>query len=639
MKDENLSDRNIEQLLSRSYKPPEPSKEFEERLFDRLRVEMRRLPAEASRRDFATRVAEVFLRRQTGWLLPVAADALLIAALLLLMTLPYHAPRPATPSAIESVRVEPRAASVTTETIEKTRLAADARTLPPPKTVRRPAAAGVPPMRVEPMSLASIEKLMRFPKPPALEADKAALASPAQPVAAGRPFEIRDFVNIFSRQVLRDASHGPTTVAVLIEAGQFMRQERRIIADDMHRAAALIRQQLSDKADNLKWMVASYARQTVLRLPPTTEVDPLRSAISGIPVSPSGKANVIHAIEYAIKRTRTARGRVLMLVVAAEEGTDTHDDARVDAVLADLKERRIRLYVFGKEAYFQQPRVPDWIRDENGERLGSRIWRRCGIESAGPEFFAPDRLFSSYSGRAVTAGFGSFILSMLARQTGGAYYILSDVPSCYDPADLAGYEPEWVTRNTYARRTTASEIRRALHSIVQSWATIKPRQRLTELHRLKAAALKEIRRADQAREFVEQAIARLENQQDKSNKERFAPKRWEANFELTLAELYKFRFLLRQYSLALRDCVRQGFPKPKRGKFNLYQICYDLHATALRGGARARRELAQARKALDKVAKKHAGTPWGEVARKERRLLAPLTVKPGFYIEPAPFSH
>jgi hypothetical protein len=210
------------------------------------------------------------------------------------------------------------------------------------------------------------------------------------------------------------------------------------------------------------------------------------------------------------------------------------------------------------------------------------------------------------------------------------------VPSGYDEEVLVKYEPEWVTRREYDARVSKSRLRRAIRGIVEEWSKARPSQWLTELDGIKREAAEEIAEAERSAKLVERAIAELEQAGLRPARERGA-KRWQANHDLTLAQLYKFRFLLREYVLVLKQCVKDGFPKPEgKKKFNLYHIYCDLKATAVHGGTRGERDLERARKALEHVAKKYQGTPWGEAAEHERKYLSPLKIRPGFRVRSAP---
>lgn len=635
---EDMAEKNIARLLKESYRPADPSPEFERRLFALMAEEMRLLPtprASFYRLWFQDMVA-FQMNRQRLWAAVVLADVILIflgVAFFCLM-IPHMVPPPTlTPG--EVAQVEPREGAVMPEYTPERGVRIPSS--PPPIDPTRELAQlmGTEP-KTEPRP--DIAEISRWLSPP-----ETAQFDPTAKEGSGllsksldrRPFQIGSVLDTLAADIRKELAKREMVAVFLLDESRNLERDRKQIAGEIEKHIREIKKGLSKKmADRLELALVSFGAKPTLHLGPTGDAGQLAKAIPKIKSDPSGNENVIHAIQFALGAIKAGDKRLFLLLLTDEEGADTHNDALVDQALAVLTMTQARLYVFGKEAQFQQPAVREWLRDERGERVGTSEWISRGIESARAEFFTPDWLFSPYTGRNIPAGFGSFVLSMLARQSGGAYYMLRDVPSPYDETVLARYEPEWITRKEYDARSGRSYLRRSIRQIVEDWSKSRPSHVLSEPDRVASEAAEEIAKAERSAKLVERAIADLESSPHRG--ERFAPDRWEANYDLTLAELYKFRFLLREYVLVLKECMRTGFPKPEKNqKFNLYQICCDLRSTATHESARGRRDFEQAKRALEYVARKYKGTPWGTTAEQEQRYLSPLKVKPGFNVAPA----
>jgi hypothetical protein len=123
---------------------------------------------------------------------------------------------------------------------------------------------------------------------------------------------------------------------------------------------------------------------------------------------------------------------------------------------------------------------------------------------------------------------------------------------------------------------------------------------------------------------LEAALFRLEAFEAKRADE---PKRWQAHFDLAMAELHARLAVMDEYNLLLGNVRREILPPldPARG------AGYRLRTVEVAGGPNdARRYAKEARERYERVIENHPNTPWAVAAR--RALAAP----PGLAWEPAP---
>ncbi|NOZ24077.1 MAG: hypothetical protein GXP25_23610, partial [Planctomycetes bacterium] len=385
-----------------------------------------------------------------------------------------------------------------------------------------------------------------------------------------------------------------------------------------------------------KWAVVSYGEKPTMWLQPTAELDKVVEATDKVKLDTTGDENVIEAINFTMKNLGVLRKPMFVVLVTDEEGSDVKKTEAVNGALQSMISAKARLFVFGREASFQLPQVREWLRDKNGERMGPWGDAERGLESCEYEYFPPDWFWvaqRSYNG--VPSGFGCWVQSMLAHQTGGTYYILSDVPSKYDDEMMEEYRPEWDPKDVYEKRTEASRVRKTMSKLFKDYPLTRPSHWITQLERLKAQTKEYTKKAQGLRKLAERAIDDLEPMKSKSRHEKYAKKRWQANYDLTFAMLHKIKFEAGEYVYVASQALRKGFPKPKkRQKFNIFAIYYDNKAIDAVTGRRGNREMEKAKELLSRVIQNYKGTPWGEVAKQELSRTHPLKMTPIFYIEP-----
>ena len=637
---EDVSENNIEKLLKESYHPAEPATEFEGRLFGAMMGEMQALPQPA-RPALHRWLREIFalqMDRPRWWAAVAVADiAIIFLASALFFQMVFRIAPEVKPGKQEFALAQPRAALVPIETpmvIPDIEPKLTSKSFEDISAELAQRAAREMEFQFRPASMVQISRWVAPAEPDEFDPSAAKATGLMERAPDRRPFDIGSVVDAVADEVKKEMTAKREVVLVLmLDESRNLARDRRLIAKEVESKICQVIARMSKRqARRLQLALVSFGQRPTLHLAPTDNPAALRKAVQRVKSDPSGRENVIHAIRFALSKIKSPDKHTFLLVLTDEEGSDTGDDSLVDTALAELKKSGARLHVFGKEAYFQQRLVREWLRDERGERIGPSEWVPRGIETARQEFFTPDWLFCPYTGRNIPAGFGSFVLSMLARQSGGAYYILRDAPSEYDDSLLVKYEPEWVTRKDYETRITKKHLRRSIRRVIDEWSKTRPSHWLTEIDRIEEEAGEEIAKAERSLKLVERGIAELESTPRKLW--RRETERWKANHDLTLAQLYKFRFLLREYVLVLKKCLREGFPKPgRRQKFNLYHVYCDLRAAA--HGGRGEKDRRRAEAALNHVAQHYKGTPWAKAAEQEKKYLSPLKIKPGFHAQSA----
>jgi tetratricopeptide (TPR) repeat protein len=457
-------------------------------------------------------------------------------------------------------------------------------------------------------------------------------------VETGRLKAIDEVIDELAEAVLEEIRRNDLLVVLLFDESRSLLEDRKTIMQKINRVVSDLKRKMKEKGTaRLKWAVVSYSKEPRLWLSPTENIDEVVAGALRVGQDETGIENVCAAISFSMRTLGSPGKRMFVVVITDEEGNDTHNEKAFMQALEQMQATKARLFVFGRESQFQQGWVFEWLRDAKGERLGPWFPADRGLESCQQEFFTSDWLFNHHRGeRLIGSGFGCWSLTTLAELTKGVFFILADVPSPYDEDKLEKFEPEWVTPAEYTARNTKSKLRMTMRKVIDGWKQMDPPPWLYQFDALKAERDEALAKAEKALKFVEGAIDEMEGLRGRRSAEKFAKMRWQANYDLAMAELYKFRFMLRDYISVLRSTRTAGFPKPRPNqKFNVYRILYNNALTEPRTGRRGLREWELAKKAFEQIinSNEYDGTPWAEVAKHEKRTTAPIWVFPGFHVQ------
>ena len=423
-------------------------------------------------------------------------------------------------------------------------------------------------------------------------------------------------------------------VVLLVDESKSIFDDRQAISAKIDNIAKTLKTQMSEaEHKRLKWGMVSFGDHARTRMVASPDLKAIKHRIMNIKFDTSGKENLLGAIQYTLKHfCNPKKYRLFLAVVSDEPGDDTKGEKGAELLLAvtkQLKATNTRLYVFGREANFSFPRVWSPVYDMDG-RVTDYNWADGGPESPEQELLEFDWLLN-HNARSIPAGFGMYAQTYLAGETGGTYFILSDVPSRYDDEKLEkSYAPELVPLPEYLRRRQLSSIRKKMHFICQEW---RQKHRLTiwysRLDRLDEDARAQILKAQKAHQWVQEARRALEKSK---KRDKWRSKRWDANRDLTIAQLAKIQFHYRQYWITLSNVLKKGWPYPTKGeRYTHFSVTWDAPTDKPPGGRAARSEMRRAKHLFNKIIEQHEGTPWATLAERDIKSLRPFRVVFGYY--------
>ena len=432
--------------------------------------------------------------------------------------------------------------------------------------------------------------------------------------AAAQTYE--EAIDDFAEEMIDALEEKPLLVVLLFDESMSLKDDRGLIMAKLQSVRKALDDNLDeDQKARLKWTVVSYGRHRRIWLRPTGDMDGVIKAIDRIKEDSSGDENLIGAIRYCISTYVKLKKPTFIVVITDEAGSDVDKPKYVEETISSLRRTKFQVYFFGREAVFasrkgeEMPQGSDWNSPVPVDR---------GPESPVPEFFEFDEVF--VASKNVPSGWAMYVQGRLAAATNGSCYLLADQASPYDERLLDEMRPELCSWKMYDRRNRKSQVRRTLAFILSSWPdycpTMTPRQ---------SGIADAMRRAAKAQDFCNRAIRQLKKQRRKRSQAcKVRPKRWQANFDLVYAQLHKFRFMLRQYSLALQ---RGGTSAPSTDDEGNKLVGFRLEVDTS-GSLEDDKELAQIRALFEQIEKEYKATPWAVVAGNEKAALGAMATVP-----------
>lgn len=436
-----------------------------------------------------------------------------------------------------------------------------------------------------------------------------------------------------AQELLWMLDEGPTLVVWCFDQSTSMKDDQR----EIHNRIETVYQQLGldgrSRNGALQTAITSYGENFVDHTgrKPVADLDLIRQAIESIPNDESGIENMCSAVGQAIFSYRDwgRRGRQMALVLVSDEsGSDQDNDQFLEKAIAMAKQAKCRVYVLGRESVFGSPYAyirwrhpqtqrPHWLQIDRGPETGF------------PELLQTDGIRRRYD--AFSAGFGPYAQARLAYETNGIFFMLPSVEDDlvgaykyrYDMEALRPYRPDLRAAQQILASRGEHPLRMLIWQVIQDLNPYQERARnIVELRVSFSLAPAEFitqARQEQTKAKLQlQYMARAEKALLEGAKwrQQEADPRWQANYDLILAQLIAYQARIWEYGVALDAFIEK--PKqaePRRGQ----QV---LHSWDIRNVAEIRTEEAspsidRARQLFAALIKEHPGSPWAARAQWE----------------------
>lgn len=459
---------------------------------------------------------------------------------------------------------------------------------------------------------------------------------PAEPEAdlygggriAGDPLfevtEIGEALDQLAREILRHLKDHKVTVVWLFDESVSMQDDQRTIVEKFDRVSAELNKHMdSDKkaAGALAHAIVGFGQGLDFALKkPTTKVDEIGAAIRRMRADMSGVENTMHAILETVNAYagQIGKDRKMLLVLVTDESGE--DGADVEEARQALKKYQVPLYVIGRQSLFGYPFAHHRYVDPLTKDVYHPQIRR-GPETADVEIYQWDGLYDRWDEQP--SGFAPWELARLTQASGGIYLLLPSEEfmrirlreRAYSSVKLREYRPEYDGRQTYIQKRTQSELRRSLYQIVTETRDFRYRRDFPiDPGELSEAAGPEIDKATLKLNELIRLQERLEPLAKLREHETEA--RWQAHYDLILAQTVAFQVKAYEYRALMRKIVEQP-PRPKKQPTPELAITFvvDHAQQPLAPPAETAKKYEEARRLLKAVIDRHPKTPWADLAK------------------------
>ncbi len=445
---------------------------------------------------------------------------------------------------------------------------------------------------------------------------------------AGDPvFEVEGIgpaLDQLAREILRHLKDHKLTVVWLFDESESMKDDQRSILEKFDRVSSELKKNIEPgkkSAGALNHAIVGFGQGfDVVLKKPTLDIDEIGRAVKHLRTDMTGIENTMQAITQAVDGYAgiVGKDRKMILVLVTDESGD--DGADVEEARQALKRLQVPLYVIGRQSLFGYQLAHHRYVDPVTHDVYHPVIHR-GPETADIEIYQWDGLYDRWDEQP--SGFAPWELARLTRDSGGIYFLLPSEEfmrlrqreQAYSIVQLKEYMPEYDNRMTYLEKRNGSELRRSLYQIISEGKNLIYRRNFPiESAELVQAAAQEGDKASQKLDLLlrmEDHLLKLKGVRDREPQ-----RRWQAHYDLTLAQTVAFQVKAFEYRALMAEIIRKP-PLPSKMPTRDMSITFvvDHDREPLAAKELTAKKYLEARKLLEDVIAKHPKTPWADLAQ------------------------
>ncbi len=389
--------------------------------------------------------------------------------------------------------------------------------------------------------------------------------------------------------------------------------------------------------ERLLTSVVSYGKGFVVHTPkPTSDLKEIRKAIDVVPIDESGEEIMCEAVGRAIANyrefARKGKRKMALILVSDESGNRENNYQYLEQAIAEAKASKCTVFALGREAVFGYPKAFMRWRHPQTNRVH---WLPV---DRGPETGFVEQLQTNGFRRrhdAFSSGFGPYELTRLCRESGGIYFMLPTIEkdivqrykAKYELEAMYAYLPDLRSRLEVMTDRDNQPLRALLWKVI---ADLDPyneaASRVVEMRMAFALDrgdfVKQARTQQQKAKLFLQYLhwAQTTLEENRELRDQEISPRWQANYDLMLAQIVAYQARLYEYGAALEDFIKDPQTAPATKKPNLRLVHWDIGTTKdLRREEESRPYIDRSMQLFQEVIKQHPGTPWAARAQWELR--------------------
>ena len=445
---------------------------------------------------------------------------------------------------------------------------------------------------------------------------------------AGDPvFDVQEIgvaLDQLAREILRHLKDHKLTVVWLFDESISMQDDQRTILEKFDRVSAELNKNVEPgkkTSGALNHAIVGFGQgiDFVLKKP-TLEIDEIGRAIKKLRTDMSGIENTMQAITQTIDAFAGLIGkdRKMLLILVTDESGD--DGADIEEAGWALKKHKVPLYVIGRQSLFGYPFAHHRYVDPVTKDVYHPLIHR-GPETADVEIYQWDGLYDRWDEQP--SGFAPWELARLTKDSGGIYFLLPSEEfmrvrqreQAYSIVHLKEYIPEYDNRMVYVQNRTASELRRSIYQIItETKGFIYRRDFPIDPSELAQAAEQEGNKATEKLDLLLEVQDHLEKL--KSLRDREREKRWQAHYDVMLAQTVAFQVKAFEYRALMAQIIQKP-PAPSKLPTPDLAITFvvDHAKEPLAAKNLTAKKYVEAKRLLEDVIAKHPKTPWADLAQ------------------------
>jgi hypothetical protein len=445
---------------------------------------------------------------------------------------------------------------------------------------------------------------------------------------AGDPiFDVKEIgvaLDQLAREILRHLKDHKLTVIWLFDESTSMQDDQKSILQKFDRVSSELKlnvEPTKKTAGALNHAIVGFGQSIDYVLEkPREDIDQIGRAIKNLKIDSTGIENTMRAIRDVVEHYSSLirKDRRLLIVLVTDESGD--DGADVEEARQALKKYKVPLYVIGRQSLFGYPYAHHQYIDPVTKDVYHPLIRR-GPETADVELYQWDGLYDRWDEQP--SGFAPYELARLTKDSGGIYFVLPSEEfmrvrrreQAYSITQLKEYLPEYDNRLTYVEKRNSSPLRQLLHAIVmESKAFLYRRDYPINPQELVQAALPEVEKATIKLNTLIEIQNRLEALKNVRNRE--PEKRWQAHYDLMLAQTVAFQVKAYEYRALMASIVKAP-PTPKRQPAPDLVVTWvvDHSKKPLAPHNETAKKYAEAERLLQEIVARHPKTPWADLAQ------------------------
>jgi hypothetical protein len=465
--------------------------------------------------------------------------------------------------------------------------------------------------------------------------------------------EARDIVDSYQQALDRLAQEliwmldeGPVLVVWCFDQSESMKDDQLEIRDRIENVYEQLGLSGRTTSSALMTAVTSYGSNFIDHTghKPTAQRDQIRDAINEIPVDKTGAEMMCAAVGRAISTYRdlARRGRRMALVLVTDEsGDQQNNSAYLEQAISVAKAAKCKTYVLGRESVFGYPYAFFRWRHPQTNRIHWLPMNR------GPETGFPEQLQTNGFRRrhdAFSSGFGPYEQARLARETNGIFFMLPSIETNlvgnykerYDLEALRPYRPDLRARMEVLADRAEFPLRTLIWKVIQDLnpyhqASKKSVEMRMEFSLegpifLQQARTEQSKAKMHLRYMAEAEKALIDGEHFRAQE---ADPRWQANYDIILAQLIAYQARIYEYGVAL-DAFIQSPKKAAPIKGDKRLVHWDIHTVKQVRTEDAKPYIKRANERFAQIKVEHPGSPWAARATWEQRRGFGVDLRPEY---------